>query len=108
MHGLTAGRPPAGWVAWSYVASMAAVGGALIVRVLATVRRPPIVPEKVAGPAVTAPAALGVPSERPLKAPQKNARKNTERAPVTAGAAAAAVKAPVSLAEARRRYREAG
>ncbi|MEV0824209.1 ferric reductase-like transmembrane domain-containing protein [Nonomuraea rubra] len=108
MHGLTAGRPPAGWVAWSYVASMAAVGGALIVRVLATVRRPPIVPEKVAGPAVTAPAALGVPSERPLKAPQKNARKNTEKAPVTAGAAAAAVKAPVSLAEARRRYREAG
>ncbi|NJP93302.1 hypothetical protein HCN51_28305 [Nonomuraea sp. FMUSA5-5] len=98
MHGLTAGRPPAGWVAWSYVASMAAVGGALVVRVLATLRRPPIVPEQVVGPAVTAPAAVGVPAERPQKVAQK--------APVAAGAAA--VKAPVSLAEARRRYREAG
>ncbi|MEV4171816.1 MULTISPECIES: ferric reductase-like transmembrane domain-containing protein [unclassified Nonomuraea] len=100
MHGLTAGRPPAGWVAWSYVACLAAVGGALIVRVLATVRRPPVIPEKVAGPAVTAAAAVGVPSERPQKA-----------RPVPAGAAAAtatAANAPVSLAEARRRYREAG
>lgn len=99
MHGLTAGRPPAGWVAWSYVASMAAVGGALIVRVLASLRRPPIVPEKVEAPPVTAAAAVGVPSERPMKAP------------VAAGAAAAgprAAAAPVSLAEARRRYREAG
>ncbi len=93
MHGLTAGRPPAGWVAWSYVASMAAVGGALIVRVLASLRRPPIVPEKVEAPPVTAAAAVGVPSERPMKAP------------VAAGAAAAgprAAAAPVSLAEARR------
>ncbi|MEV4071250.1 hypothetical protein ACGFJC_33795 [Nonomuraea fuscirosea] len=99
MHGLTAGRPPAGWVAWSYVASMAAVGGALIVRVLASLRRPPIVPEKVEAPPVTAAAAVGVPSERPMKAP------------VAAGAAASgprAAAAPVSLAEARRRYREAG
>ncbi|MCF6472988.1 hypothetical protein FAF44_32030 [Nonomuraea sp. MG754425] len=98
MHGLTAGRPAAGWVAWSYVASMAAVGGALVVRVLATLRRPLILPEKVEGPAVTAPAAMGVPSERPQKAP------------VPAGAAAGprAADAPVSLAEARRRYREAG
>ncbi|GAA1619824.1 hypothetical protein GCM10009733_015330 [Nonomuraea maheshkhaliensis] len=99
MHGLTAGRPPAGWVAWSYVASMAAVGGALIVRVLASLRRPPIVPEKVEAPPVTAAAAVGVPSERPMKAP------------VAAGAAATgprAAAAPVSLAEARRRYREAG
>ncbi|WP_155128535.1 hypothetical protein [[Actinomadura] parvosata] len=98
MHGLTAGRPPAGWVAWSYVASMAAVGGALVVRVLATLRRPPIVPEQVVGPAVTAPVTVGVPAERPQKV--------TQKAPVAAGAAA--VKAPVSLAEARRRYREAG
>lgn len=96
MHGLTAGRAPAGWVAWSYVACMAAVGGALIVRVLATLRRPPIVPERVEAPAVTAAAAAGVPVERPRKAP------------VAAGAAAAAVNAPVSLADARRRYREAG
>jgi hypothetical protein len=95
MHGLTAGRAPAGWVAWSYVACMAAVGSALIVRVLATLRRPPIVPEMVEGPAVTAAAAAGVPVERPRKAP------------VAAGAASAA-NAPVSLADARRRYREAG
>ncbi|MEV0382189.1 ferric reductase-like transmembrane domain-containing protein [Nonomuraea sp. NPDC050643] len=96
MHGLTAGRPPAGWVAWSYVASMAAVGGALIVRVLASLRRPPVVPEVVVGPAVTSAAAAGVPVERPQKAP------------VPAGVAAAQGNAPVSLAEARRRYREAG
>ncbi|MEV4562718.1 ferric reductase-like transmembrane domain-containing protein [Nonomuraea sp. NPDC049419] len=100
MHGLTAGRPPAGWVAWSYVASMAAVGGALVVRVLATVRRPPVVPERIEGPAVTSAAPMGVPAERPAaKAPGKS------RQPA---AAAARADAPVSLAEARRRYREAG
>ncbi|MGN9836925.1 hypothetical protein ACTMTI_02255 [Nonomuraea sp. H19] len=98
MHGLTAGRPPAGWVAWSYVASMAAVGSALIVRVLASVRRPPVVPEQIAGPAVTSPAAVGVPAERPQKV----------AAGQPAAAAAANTNAPVSLAEARRRYREAG
>ncbi|TDD45471.1 hypothetical protein E1286_23865 [Nonomuraea terrae] len=92
MHGLTAGRPPAGWVAWSYVACMAAVGSALVVRVLATLRRPPVVPEKVEGPAVSSAAAVGVPSERPAKTP----------------VAAATASAPVSLAEARRRFREAG
>ena len=98
MHGLTAGRPPAGWVAWSYVACLAAVGSALIVRVLATLRRPPMVPEMVQAPAVTSAAAAGVPVERPQKAATVNA----------AAAAAAKVNAPVSLAEARRRYREAG
>ncbi len=98
MHGLTAGRPPAGWVAWSYVASLAAVGGALIVRVLASLRRPPVVAERVEGPAVTAPAAVGVPAERPQRIAASN----------TAAATAAARNAPVSLAEARRRYREAG
>ncbi|SEG65851.1 DMSO/TMAO reductase YedYZ, heme-binding membrane subunit [Nonomuraea solani] len=96
MHGLTAGRPPAGWVAWSYVASMAAVGSALIVRVLASLRRPPVISEKVAGPAVTAAATAEVPVERPQKTP------------VPAGVTAAQGNAPVSLAEARRRYREAG
>ncbi|MGW0801715.1 hypothetical protein [Nonomuraea sp. NPDC002799] len=95
MHGLTAGRPPAGWVAWSYVACMAAVGGALIVRVLATLRRPPIMAERVEGPAVTAPVAAGVPVERPQKVG-------------AAAATAARMNAPVSLADARRRYREAG
>ncbi|MET8987907.1 ferric reductase-like transmembrane domain-containing protein [Nonomuraea wenchangensis] len=98
MHGLTAGRPPAGWVAWSYVASLAAVGGALIVRVLASLRRPPVMAERVEGPAVTAPAAVGVPAERPQRVAASNA----------AAAATAARNAPVSLAEARRRYREAG
>lgn len=98
MHGLTAGRPPAGWVAWSYVASLAAVGGALIVRVLASLRRPPVVAERVEGPAVTAPAAVGVPAERPQRIAASN----------TAAATAGARNAPVSLAEARRRYREAG
>jgi hypothetical protein len=83
-------------VAWSYVACMAAVGGALVVRVLASLRRPPVVPEKVEMPVATAPAAMGVPSERPQKTP------------VPAAAAPRAVNAPVSLAEARRRYREAG
>ncbi|WP_433437979.1 ferric reductase-like transmembrane domain-containing protein [Nonomuraea sp. CA-141351] len=98
MHGLTAGRQPAGWVAWSYVACLAAVGSALVVRVLATVRRPPIVPEQVEGPVVSSAAAAGVPVERP----QKTA------APVAAAQAAARLNAPVSLADARRRYREAG
>ncbi|GAA1734100.1 ferric reductase-like transmembrane domain-containing protein [Nonomuraea bangladeshensis] len=98
MHGLTAGRPAAGWVAWSYVASLAAVGGALIVRVLASLRRPPVVAERVEGPAVTAPAAVGVPAERPQRV----------AASTTAAATAGARNAPVSLAEARRRYREAG
>ncbi|GAA3241588.1 hypothetical protein [Nonomuraea helvata] len=102
MHGLTAGRQPAGWVAWSYVACLAAVGSALVVRVLATVRRPPVVPERIEGPAVTSAATVGVPAERPQKA----------AAPVAAAAqaaqAAARLNAPVSLADARRRYREAG
>jgi hypothetical protein len=97
MHGLTAGRPPDGWVAWSYVASLAAVGGALIVRVLASVRRPPMVPEMVEGPAVTSPVEVGVPIERPQPAAGR-----------AAAAAAAKVNAPVSIAEARRRFREAG
>jgi hypothetical protein len=98
MHGLTAGRPAAGWVAWSYVASLAAVGGALIVRVLASLRRPPVMAERVEGPAVTAPAAVGVPAERPQRV----------AASTPAAATAGARNAPVSLAEARRRYREAG
>ncbi|TMR20615.1 hypothetical protein ETD86_18320 [Nonomuraea turkmeniaca] len=102
MHGLTAGRPPAGWVAWSYVASLAAVGGALIVRVLASLRRPPVVAEWVEGPAVTSPAAVGVPAERPEKVATRNA------AAAAAASATARTNAPVSLAEARRRYREAG
>jgi hypothetical protein len=93
-HGLTAGRPPAGWVAWSYVACLAAVGSALIVRVLASLRRPPLVPEMVEAPLVTAGAAVGVPAERPQKVAPK--------------VAAQQLNAPVSLAEARRRYREAG
>lgn len=79
-HGLTAGRPPDGWVAWSYVACLAAVASALLVRVVATLRRPSAMPERVPAPAVTAPAAE--PRER--------------------------VGAPVSLADARRRFREAG
>ncbi|WP_406673511.1 ferric reductase-like transmembrane domain-containing protein [Nonomuraea sp. N2-4H] len=104
MHGLTAGCPPAGWVAWSYVASMAAVGSALIVRVLATVRRPPVVPERVPGPAVTSAAPVGVPAERPAAA--RNRAQDSSRQ--AAAAATARADAPVSLAEARRRYREAG
>ncbi|MFG1703602.1 ferric reductase-like transmembrane domain-containing protein [Nonomuraea sp. M3C6] len=95
-HGLTAGRPPAGWVAWSYVVCLAAVGSALIVRVLATLRRPPMLPEQVQAPVVTSPVAAGVPVERPRKAA------------AAAPAAAAQANAPVSLAEARRRFREAG
>ncbi|MEU4326143.1 hypothetical protein [Nonomuraea dietziae] len=52
LHGLTAGRPPAGWVAWSYVVCLAAVLSALLVRALATLRRPPAVPEVVEEPVV--------------------------------------------------------
>lgn len=104
MHGLTAGRPPAGWVAWSYVASMAAVGSALIVRVLATVRRPPVVPERVPAPEVTSATPVGVPAERPATA-RIRAQVSSREA---AAAATARADAPVSLAEARRRYREAG
>ncbi|KAB8197561.1 hypothetical protein FH608_003160 [Nonomuraea phyllanthi] len=100
MHGLTAGRPPAGWVAWSYVASLAAVGSALVVRVLATVRRPPALAERVEGPAVTSAAPMGVPAGVPVERPRKSA--------AAPAAAAAGLNAPVSLAEARRRYREAG
>ncbi|MEV4392213.1 hypothetical protein [Nonomuraea sp. NPDC049607] len=97
MHGLTAGRSPAGWVAWSYVACLAAVGSALVVRVLATLRRPPVVPERVEAPVVTAGVAADVPVERP--------RATAAAAAATAGAPADAL---VSLADARRRYREAG
>ncbi|WP_101783885.1 hypothetical protein [Nonomuraea indica] len=80
LHGLTAGRPAAGWVVWSYAACLAAVGAALLVRVLATLLRPVTLPESVAGPAVSA---------EPLVRPEE-------------------INAPVSLAAARRRYREAG
>ncbi|MGV9304940.1 hypothetical protein [Nonomuraea sp. NPDC003727] len=52
LHGLTAGRTPAGWVAWSYVGCLAAVVSALLVRAVATLRRPPAVPEAVAEPRV--------------------------------------------------------
>ncbi|SDK28188.1 DMSO/TMAO reductase YedYZ, heme-binding membrane subunit [Nonomuraea maritima] len=95
MHGLTAGRPPAGWVAWSYVACMAAVGSALVVRVLASLRRPPVPAEQVAGPAVSPAVSPAAPMVVPQARPQK--------APVTAAAGG-----PVSLADARRRFREAG
>ncbi|MGP3935759.1 ferric reductase-like transmembrane domain-containing protein [Nonomuraea sp. KM88] len=106
MHGLTAGRPPAGWVAWSYVACLAAVGSALCVRVLASLRRPSIVPERVEGPAVTSPATAGVPNQRPQKvAVPAAAGAGTWTG---AGTGAVNVNAPVSLADARRRYREAG
>ncbi|HEX4817926.1 MAG TPA: ferric reductase-like transmembrane domain-containing protein, partial [Nonomuraea sp.] len=104
MHGLTAGRPPAGWVAWSYVASLAAVGGALIVRVLASVRRPPLAPELVEAPAVASPAEVGVPIERP----QRTAAGKAAAAAQLNGQMYGQTNAPVSLAEARRRFREAG
>lgn len=52
LHGLTAGRTPAGWVAWSYVVCLAAVVSALLVRAVATLRRPPAVPEVVEEPVV--------------------------------------------------------
>jgi hypothetical protein len=77
------------------VACLAAVGSALVVRMLATMRRPPLMAERVEAPAVSAGVAAGVPVERP----------RTAAAPV---AAEAKVNAPVSLAEARRKYREAG
>ncbi|MEV1246894.1 hypothetical protein ACIBO2_01570 [Nonomuraea sp. NPDC050022] len=80
MHGLTAGRPPAPWVAWSYIACLAAVGGALLVRVLATTLRPALQPEWVKTMEVDT-----SPVERPVD-----------------------VNAPVSLDAARRKYREAG
>lgn len=66
LHGLTAGRPPAPWVAWSYVACLAAVGSALLVRVWATMLRPPAVPEPVQAPAVTAAAAAEPQVEAPV------------------------------------------
>lgn len=57
LHGLSAGRAPAGWVAWSYVACLAAVGSALLVRMAATLLRPPAVPEPVEAPEVAAETA---------------------------------------------------
>ncbi|WP_219461857.1 hypothetical protein [Nonomuraea rhizosphaerae] len=80
LHGMTAGRPPAWWVAWSYIVCLAAVGGALIVRVMATMRRPELTPEWVKTPEVDR-----SPIERPID-----------------------VNAPVSLDAARRKYRQAG
>ncbi|NUP00821.1 MAG: hypothetical protein HOW59_23155, partial [Nonomuraea sp.] len=91
-HGLAAGRPPAGWVAWSYVACMAAVGSALVVRVLASIRRPMAVPERVEAPAVSDRVVADVPVERP-RVTQK---------------VVSPVSSPVSLADARRKFREAG
>ncbi|MGN9783703.1 hypothetical protein ACTMTF_19870 [Nonomuraea sp. ZG12] len=80
LHGLTAGRFAASWVSWSYMACLAAVGSALLVRVLATLLRPAAVPEWVDAPEV---------SDMPVAVPE-------------------GINAPVSLAEARRKYREAG
>lgn len=89
LHGLTAGRAPAGWVAWSYAACLAAVGSALLVRVLATLRRPPAVPEPVAAPqAVPEPQVAELAEHAEHAAPVGNE--------------------PVSLDAARRRFREAG
>ncbi|MER6943237.1 hypothetical protein ABT294_04365 [Nonomuraea sp. NPDC000554] len=79
-HGMTAGRPPADWVLWSYLACLAAVASALLVRVVATYLRSTAVPE-----AVGAPVLSEAPVERPVE-----------------------VSAPVSLAAARRKFREAG
>ncbi|WP_188191292.1 hypothetical protein [Nonomuraea sp. SYSU D8015] len=113
LHGMAAGRQTLGeWVNWSYVACLAAVGAALVVRVLASMRRPPAVTEKVRGPEVTAPIPVVVPNERP----QTVGAANRAAAAAAAASAAAAQNAafnaaentPVSLAEARRRYREAG
>ncbi|WP_205315199.1 hypothetical protein, partial [Nonomuraea lactucae] len=59
---------------------LAAVGAALLVRVLATLLRPPALPEPVDAPAV---------SDAPVAVPEP-------------------INAPVSLAAARRKYREAG
>ncbi|MFG1942083.1 hypothetical protein [Nonomuraea sp. NPDC048826] len=80
LHGLTAGRWAASWVSWSYIASLAAVASALLIRLLATALRPPQTAEWVDAPEV---------SDAPVEVP-------------------AGVNAPVSLAEARRKYREAG
>ncbi|MFE3447288.1 hypothetical protein ACFXJ8_00015 [Nonomuraea sp. NPDC059194] len=63
LHGLTAGRTPAGWVAWSYVVCLAAVVSALLVRAVATLRRPPAVPETVA---VAEPVVVGEPARGEL------------------------------------------
>lgn len=38
LHGLAAGRTPAAWVGWSYIACLVAVGTALLLRVLASLR----------------------------------------------------------------------
>ncbi|MEV0581974.1 hypothetical protein [Nonomuraea sp. NPDC050310] len=54
LHGLTAGRTPAAWVTWAYFGCLAAVGAALLVRVWASVARPPAVPEVVAEPEAAA------------------------------------------------------
>ncbi|GGO75624.1 hypothetical protein [Nonomuraea cavernae] len=80
LHGLTAGRPAAGWVTWSYVACLVAVGSALLVRVLATLRRPPAMPE---------PVDLLEVDDSPIERPEE-------------------INAPVSLDAARRKFREAG
>jgi hypothetical protein len=80
LHGLTAGRWAAAWVTWSYIGCLAAVASALLVRLLATALRPPQTAEWVDAPEV---------SDAPVEVP-------------------AGVNAPVSLAEARRKYREAG
>ncbi|MFI6710198.1 hypothetical protein ACIBF7_27440 [Nonomuraea sp. NPDC050478] len=80
LHGLTAGRWAASWVSWSYIACLAAVASALLVRLLATILRPPQTAEWVDAPEA---------SDAPVEVP-------------------AGVNAPVSLAEARRKYREAG
>lgn len=84
MHGLSAGRAPAGWVTWAYLACLAAVGAALLVRLWATLIRPPAVPEWVQAPEVSA------------EAPAEPA--------TTTVPAASAVNAPVDLAQ----YRRAG
>ncbi|MFD9940065.1 hypothetical protein ACFWYW_12395 [Nonomuraea sp. NPDC059023] len=80
LHGLTAGRPPSAWVTWSYVACLAAVGAALLVRVVATMVRPPAVPEPV---------------ETPEAVPQTRTEPQV-------------TEAPVSLDAARRKFRAAG
>jgi hypothetical protein len=80
MHGLTAGRAPADYVTWSYVACLAAVGAALLVRVIATIRRPAVLPDHVEVPEI---------NTQPVPVPEE-------------------VNAPVSLDAARRKYREAG
>ncbi|MFB9717153.1 hypothetical protein [Planobispora longispora] len=54
MHGLSAGRSPASWVSWSYVACLVAVGAALLIRVLSVLqtRRAAAGAEPAAEPAV--------------------------------------------------------